>query len=122
MKEIDMLESLPDDVRKLGAIGTISYVGALLSFVAAFLTDFTVTNKGWGLITAGVALLLFSGVIYLKEALAKSANRKEALGVLREVFNRLAEQSAKGTKEQTVSITMTIDNLPKKILEVLDKL
>lgn len=122
MKEIAVFKSLPDDVHKLGAVGTISYVGALLCFAAALLTDFTVTNKGWALITAGVALLLFSGIIYLKETLARSANRKEALGVLREVFNRLAEQSANGTKEQTVSITMTINNLPKKILEVLDKL
>lgn len=122
MQNIDLLKRLPDDVKKLGAIGTISYIGALLSFVAAIFIDFSLTYKGWALIIAGVSLLFFSGAIYLKEALAKSSNRKEALGVLREVFNRLAEASAKGTKEQTVSITMTIDNLPKRILEVLDKL
>ncbi len=122
MNDLNLLKKLSEDVRKLGAVGTISYVGALLSFVAALFIDFSATNKGWALIIAGVALLFFSGVIYLKETLAKSANRKEALGVLKEVFNRLAEQSTNGTKEQTVSITMTIDNLPKKILEVLDKL
>lgn len=122
MNDLNLIKKLSEDVRKLGAVGTISYVGALLSFVAALFIDFSVTNKGWALTIAGVALLFFSGVIYLKEVLAKSANRKEALGVLREVFNRLAEQSTNGTKEQTVSITMTIDNLPKKILEVLDKL
>lgn len=118
----DIFKKLPEDVNKLGAIGTISYVGALLSFFAAFFIDFNVTNKGWALITSGVALLFFSGAIYLRETLAKAANRKEALGVLREVFNRLAEQSTNGSKEQTVSITMTIDNLPQKILEVLHKL
>jgi hypothetical protein len=122
MDKLHIINKLSGDVRRLGAIGTISYVGALLSFVAALFVDFSLTSKGWALIVAGVALLLLSGVIYLKEALAKSANKKEALGVLREVFNRLAEQSTNGTKEQTVSITMTIDNLPKKILEVLEKL
>jgi hypothetical protein len=74
------------------------------------------------LIIAGASLLVFSGFIYLKEVLGKTANRKEALGVLKEVYNRLAEQTPKGTNEQTVSITMTIAELPKRILEVIDKL
>lgn len=116
------LKNLPSDVKKLGTIGTISFSGSMLSFMAAFFIDFSKTNKGWALIVTGVSLLLFSGVIYLKESLAKIANRKEALGVLREVYNRLAEQSTNGTNEQTVSITMTIAELPKKILEVVDKL
>lgn len=116
------INKLPEDIHKLGTIGTISYVGALFCIIAAFFTDFTATSKGWALIITGVSLLFLTGIIYLKETLAKTANRKEALGVLKEVFNRLAEASTKGTKEQTVSITMTIDNLPKRILEVIEKL
>ncbi len=117
----ELIKKLPEDIQKLGAIGTVSYIGALLCMVAAFLTDFS-TGKGWALIVAGVALLTLSGAIYLKETLARTANRKEALTTLREVYNRLAEQSTKGTNEQTVSITMTIAELPKRILEVLHKL
>src|SRR4051812_34957231 len=120
MVENGIVKKLPDDVKKLGTVGTISYVGALFCIGHALFSDFS-TGKGWALIIAGVALLALSGAIYLKETLARSANRKEALGVLREVFNRLAEQSANGTDKQTVSITMTIDNLPKRILEVMDK-
>lgn len=120
MKEL--LKTLPDDVNKLGTIGTISYIGALCAFFSTFFIDFDKGGKGWALIIAGVALLTLSGVLYLKEALAKIANRKEALGVLRDVYNRLAEQTAKGTKDQTVAMTMTIAELPKKILEIVDKL
>lgn len=46
---------------------------------------------------------------------------KEALGVLREVYNRMAEQISTADKDKTVSITMTIDNLPDKITEVIKK-
>lgn len=116
------LQKLPDDIKKLGPIGTISYVGGVFCFISAFAVDFTKTNKGWALIVVGVALLLFAGLLSLKEILVKATNRKEALGVLREVYNRLAEQSTSGSKEQTVSITMTIAELPKRILEVIDKL
>lgn len=116
------LNKLPEDIRKLGTVGTISFAGSMLSFISAFFIDFTKTNKGWALIIASVSLLFFSGFVYLKEMLAKTANRREALSVLREVFNRLAEQSTNGTNQQTVSITMTIAELPKKILEVVDKL
>jgi len=122
MNKKDLLTSLPDDVQKLGTVGTIAYVGALFSFFATFFIDFSKDNKGWAFIIAGVALLVFSGVLYLKEILARIANKKEALGVLREVYNRLAEQTAKGDKDQTVAMTMTIAELPKKILEVVDKL
>jgi len=117
-----IIQKLPSDIKKLGTIGTLSYAGSVLCFIAAFSTDFSNTAKGWALIIAGVALLFFSGAIYLKESLAKTANRREALTVLKEVYNRLAEASPKGTKEQTVSITMTIAELPKRILEVIDKL
>lgn len=116
------LQKLPEDIRKLGTIGTISFAGSMLSFVSAFFIDFTKTNKGWALIITGVSLIFFSGFVYLKEVLAKTANRREALSVLREVYNRLAEASTKGSNEQTVSITMTIAELPKRILEVVDKL
>ena len=122
MNAENTINKLPEDIQKLGTIGAISYIGALFCIIGAFFTDFTTTNKGWALIIAGIALLFLTGIIYLKETLAKTANRKEALGVLREVFNRLAEASTKGTKEQTVSITMTIDNLPKRILEVIEKM
>lgn len=118
----DLLKTLPEDVQRLGTVGTISYIGALCAFISAFFIDFDKGGKGWALIIAGVALLILSGVIYLKEMLAKTANRKEALGVLRELYNRLAEQTAKGDKDQTVAMTMTIAELPKKILEVVDKL
>lgn len=121
MLEQKIIEKLPEDVQKLGAVGTISYIGALFCIGATFFVDFN-TGKGWALIIAGVALLTLSGIIYLKEVLARTANRKEALFTLREVYNRLAEQTPKGTNEQTVSITMTIAELPKRILEVLHKL
>jgi len=117
-----VIQKLVNDIKKLGPLGTISYIGALLCIIAAFKQDFSTSNTGWALIFVGVSLLIFTGVIYLKETLARTANRKEALGVLREVFNRLAEASTKGTNKQTVSITMTIDNLPKRILEVIEKL
>lgn len=117
----ELIKKLPEDIQKLGTVGTISYIGALFCIGTAFFSDFN-TGKGWALIIAGVVLLALSGAIYLKETLARTANRKEALATLREVYNRLAEQSTKGTNEQTVSITMTIAELPKRILEVLHKL
>lgn len=66
-------------------------------------------------------LLIYSGAIYLSESKQETTKIREALGVLREVYNRMAEQISTADKDKTVSITMTIDNLPDKIAEVIKK-
>lgn len=114
--------SLADAVRKLGVVGTISYVGAAVIFTVLLFTNFnTEPVKAGVLLTIGVVLLLFSGAIYWSETKQETEKRKEALGVLREVYNRMAEQISTADKDKTVSITMTIDNLPDKIAEVIKK-
>lgn len=117
-----LLSNLADTVKKLGVLGTISYIGAFTIFIGSLFVDFDKqTLKASILLGIGVALLIYSGVIYWLESKQETAKIKEALTVLREVYNRLAEQTAKTEKDQTVSITMTIDNLPDKISEVIKK-
>ncbi len=123
MNSQKLLEKFATDVNKLGPIGTISYVGGILCFISAFFFEFSgIDSKGFILVIIGASLVIFAGLLSSRETNMRALNRKEALGVLREVYNRLAEQSTKGNKEQTVSITMTIAELPKRILEVLHDL
>jgi hypothetical protein len=111
-----------DAVQKLGVVGTLSYVGAMILFFLLLWVDFkTETLKVSVLAFIGTALLIFSGVIYWLESREETAKIKEALGVLREVYNRMAEQISTADKDKTVSITMTVDNLPDKISEVIKK-
>jgi len=94
----------------------------MILFFATLTIDFkTELTKGLILVSIGGILLIFSGVIYWLESKEETAKIKEALGVLREVFNRMAEQISSADKDKTVSITMTIDSLPAKILEVIKK-
>lgn len=111
---------LVDAVEKLGALGTISFVGAFLLIYVTSQVDFE-TQLAKALVLSGSAmvLLIFSGVIYYLRVIDENSKVKAALEVLKEVYNRLAEQTAKTEKDQTVSITMTIDNLPTKIAEVI---
>ena len=113
---------LVDAVKKLGAIGTISYIGAMLLFVVALQIDFrTETTRGFVLAGIGTLLLVFSGIIYHTQTREKAEVVKKALDVLGGVYNRMAEQISTADKDKTVSITMTIDNLPDKISEVIKK-
>lgn len=123
MKLIQELHNrIIEALQKLGIIGTISYVGAMLVFIAAIQVDFSQQLiKAILLTTIGSVLLIFAGVIYWLESKEETIKVKEALGVLREVFNRMAEQIATADKDKTVSITMTINNLPDKIAEVIKK-
>ncbi len=113
---------LVDTVKKLGAVGTISYIGAMLLFIVALQVDFrTETTRGFVLAGIGTLLLVFSGIIYYTQTREKARVVKEALEVLGGVYNRMAEQISTADKDKTVSITMTIDNLPDKISEVIKK-
>jgi len=117
-----LTSSLADMVRKLGVVGTISFVGAAAIFTVLLAVDFNSEPvKAFVFLGIGVALLVYSGVIYLSETKQEAAKIKEALGVLREVYNRMAEQISSADEKKTVSITMTIDNLPDKIAEVIKK-
>lgn len=118
----EFLNWLLDVVKKLGALGTISYVGAFYLFYVAISVDFsTEATKAWLLAFIGTVLLLASGVIYCLEMKEEASKVREALGVLKEVFNRLSEQTAKGSNGQTGSIVKAINNLPTKISEVIKK-
>lgn len=119
----DLLQkSLIDAIKKLGPLGTISYVGAIAIFFVITQVNFqTDSAKGISLLVIGTSLLLFSGIIYWLEKKEEAIKIREALGVLREVYNRMAEQISTADKDKTVSITMTIDNLPKEIAEVIKK-
>lgn len=115
-------KSLVDSIKKLGPIGTISYVGAIAIFFVITRVNFQADSaKGLILLIVGTSLLLFSGLIYWLEKKEEALKIREALGVLREVYNRMAEQISTADKEKTVSITMTINNLPDKIAEVVKK-
>jgi hypothetical protein len=117
-----LISSLVDAVKKLGVVGTISYVGAATIFaVLAFVNFSTEPVKAGILLAIGVILLVYSGAIYWSENQQETTRIKEALGVLCEVYNRMAEQISTADKNKTVSITMTIDNLPDKIAEVIKK-
>lgn len=119
----DLLQkSLIDVIKKLGPLGTISYVGAIVIFFVITRVNFqTESAKGISLLFIGTSLLLFSGIIYWLEKKEEAIKIREALGVLREVYKRMAEQISTADKNKTVSITMTIDNLPKEIAEVIKK-
>lgn len=113
-------ENLVNTIQRLGVLGTISYVGASAIFTVIFFTNFDKEPiKAYVLLVIGVALLIYSGGIYWFESKKRTEKTKEALGVLREVYNRMAEQITTADKDKTISITMTIDNLPKKIAEVI---
>lgn len=117
-----LTSSLVDAVEKLGVLGTISYVGAAAIFTVLIFVDFSAEPiKAGVLLAIGLILLIYSGVIYWSESKQETTKIKEALGVLREVYNRMAEQISTADKDKTVSITMTIDNLPDKIAEVIKK-
>lgn len=109
-------------VKKLGPLGTISYIGALLLYLVATRVDFThEAAKSYLLAGIGTVLLVFSGLIYITKLKRETEVIKEALTVLGGVYNRMAEQISTSDKDKTVSITMTIDNLPDKIAEVIKK-
>ena len=115
-------DKIIEAIKKLGILGTISYIGALFLFILVTQVDFkTETIKVYVLSFIGTTLLIFSGIIYWFENKEETIKIKEALGVLKEVYNRLAEQIATSDKDKTVSITMTINNLPDKISEVIKK-
>ena len=117
-----LTSSLADAIKKLGVVGTISYVGAAAIFTVLIFVDFSAEPVKAGVLLAiGLILLIYSGAIYLSESRQETAKIQEALGVLREVYNRMAEQISTADKDKTVSITMTIDNLPDKIAEVIKK-
>lgn len=117
-----LTSSLVDTVKKLGVVGTISYVGAAAIFTVLIFVDFSAEPVKAGVLLAiGLILLIYSGAIYWSESKQETTKIKEALGVLREVYNRMAEQISTADKDKTVSITMTIDNLPNKIAEVIKK-
>lgn len=117
-----LTSSLVDAIKKLGVVGTISYVGAAAIFTVLLFVDFSIEPiKAGVLLVIGLILLTYSGAIYWSESKEESLKTKEALGVLREVYNRMAEQISSADKDKTVSITMTIDNLPNKIAEVIKK-
>jgi len=117
-----LTSSLVDAVKKLGVLGTISYVGAAAIFTVLIFVDFSSEPVKAGVILAiGLILLIYSGDIYWSESKQETTKIKEALGVLREVYNRMAEQISTADTDKTVSITMTIDNLPDKIAEVIKK-
>ena len=115
-------DNLVKQVKQLGVVGTISYIGALMLFVVTiqinFQKDFA---KGVLLAGLGTILLVYSGFIYLTKSREKAELVKKALDVLGQVYNRMAEQISTSDKDKTVSITMTIDNLPEKISEVIKK-
>lgn len=114
--------SVSEAIQRLGIIGTISYIGAMILFLVVLRVDFnTEFSKALILTIIGATLLIFAGVIYWLESKEETTKTKEALGVLREVFNRMAEQISTADKDKTVSITMTINNLPDKIAEVIKK-
>lgn len=113
---------LAETVSKLGILGTISYIGSLLLFIVATRTDFNTDSvRAFTLAGIGTLLLVFSGVVYITRTKEKSNLTKKALDTLGGVYNRMAEQISTSDKDKTVSITMTIDNLPEKIAEVIDK-
>lgn len=115
-------KAILDVVGRLGIIGSLSYVGAMILFLTVLGVNFSVEpTKAIVLTIIGTCLLFYSGLIYWLESKEETAKVKEALGVLREVFNRMAEQISTADKDKTVSITMTIDNLPDKIAEVIKK-
>lgn len=117
-----LTSSLADAVKRLGILGTISYVGAAAIFTVLIFVDFSAEPIKAGILLAvGLILLIYSGAIYWSESKQETTKIKEALGVLREVYNRMAEQISTADKDKTVSITMTIDNLPDKIAEVIKK-
>ncbi len=113
---------LVDAVKSLGALGTVSYIAAFYSIKLVtevnFETEFT---KAIIFSVISVILFLFSGVIYHLRQSNENENIKIALEVLKQVYNRLAEQISTADKDKTVSITMTVDNLPEKIAEVIKK-
>lgn len=118
----ELHDLLIEALQKLGIIGTIAYVGAIFLFLLISQVDFkTETTKVWFLSSIETALLIFSGIIYWLESREETTKIKEALGVLREVYNRMAEQISTADKHKTVSITMTVDKLPEKIAEVIKK-
>lgn len=117
-----LTRQLKETIGKLGVLGTISYVAAVIIFFALFKVDFSREGfKAGILILVGVSLLIYSGVLYFLRVKEETVKIREALGVLREVYNRMAEQIASADKDKTVSITMTIDNLSDKISEVIKK-
>lgn len=117
-----LTSSLVDAVKKLGVLGTISYVGAAAIFTVLIFVDFSAESVKTGVLLAiGLILLIYFGAIYWSESKQETTKIKEALGVLREVYNRMAEQISTADKDKTISITMTIDNLPDKIAEVIKK-
>ncbi len=115
-------QSVMGAIQRLGIIGTISYVGAMTLFLVVLGVNFEAEPiKAVILSSIGTVLLIFAGAVYWLESKEETAKVKEALGVLREVFNRMAEQISTADKDKTVSITMTINNLPDKIAEVIKK-
>lgn len=117
-----LIDKTLEAVDRLGILGTITFVGAIVVFVAVFFVNFNMElAKGISFLIIGTALLVFSAIMYVISARETEETTKEALTVLGGVYNRLAEASPKGTNEQAVSITMTIDNLPDKIKEVIKK-
>lgn len=110
-------------VKKLGVLGTISYIGALFLFILVTQVDFkTESLKVYVLSFIGTTLLIFSGIIYWLENKEKTVKIKEALGVLKTVYNQMADHISTSDKDKTVSITMTINNLPDKIFEAIKKI
>lgn len=121
---MDLGKFAPDDlsytVKNLGNRGTISYLLAIVIFIVALQVDFqTELTKAVILSIIGVSLLLSSVIIYVTESKQVTLRVVEALGVLSEIYNRMAEQIEKSDKEKTISITTTIDNLPDRITEVI---
>lgn len=118
-----LFEGTGNQVRKLGPLGTITYVGAILLFLVALFSDFkTESLKPTILAGVGAVLLLFSGIIYYSQTKEKAMLVKEALNVFSGVYNRLAEQISTANEAKTESITKTIGkNFPDKISEVIEK-
>ena len=113
-------DSLADTIQKLGTLGIISFIMANYALKILPSVNFeTEPIKGAYLSFLAAAFLLFTGWIYKLKVKEESSRVVAALEVLKEIYNRLAEQTGKTDKDQTVSITMTIDNLPQKIAEVI---
>lgn len=61
-------------------------------------------------------MLIYSGIIFIQLKREKTIRVRKALWVLREVYQRVAEQSAKRDNKMATIITKEVNQLPERIL------
>ena len=110
----------PEHAKTLGIVGTINYIGALLTYSAGLLLPDLTDTKRLILGLAGTGLLIFSGILHNSKIKIEAGVSHGALNAITQIYNRVAEQLSSADLEKAKIIIKGLERAPHAILKIVN--